>query len=211
MMRALKAACKIAVPCALLAACATPPPTAPPANAESLWREHSARVAAISGWQLRGRIALKSGNDGGSATLLWTRKAGGDSIELYGPFGGGRVRIEAEPGYARLQDAGGGIIEADSAADALFHHTGWRVPFDSLAQWARGLPGVGGDIDFDSAGRLRTVQRGRWMVRYQGYARVDEIILPRKLTITAAAGEAEQEMQLKVLLKSWRDIRFAAQ
>jgi len=193
---------------ALLAGCAAPRPVAPAdASPQILWQQHREKIAALSGWRVKGKIAVKTGDDGGSATLLWTRRREHQQIELYGPFGGGRMRIEAAPGHAVLRDADGGIIEADSADDALYQRLGWRVPFDALAHWARGLPGGAGDIGLDAAGRLQTLRQGRWRVRYRQYARVGEIELPRILNI-ASAEAGEDALSVKIILQSWRELRF---
>ncbi|MGR3912970.1 MAG: lipoprotein insertase outer membrane protein LolB [Gammaproteobacteria bacterium] len=194
---------------ALLAGCATPRPAAPPdAPPEVLWQQRMEKIAAISGWRIKGRIAFQSGDEGGSASLLWTRRREHQQIELYAPFGAGRMRIEAAPGRALLRDAAGDIIEADSADDALYQRLGWRVPFGALTHWARGLPGDASDFDLDAAGRLRALRQGRWQVRYREYARAGTIWLPRKLTITATGEAGESALNVKILLQSWRDVRF---
>ncbi|MDA8014959.1 MAG: lipoprotein insertase outer membrane protein LolB [Gammaproteobacteria bacterium] len=194
----------------LAAGCAAPRPAvrtgAPP---EVLWQQHRDKIAAISGWRVKGKIAVQSGNEGGSARLLWTRRGEHEQIELSGPLGGGRMRIEASPGRALLRDTEGGRIEAESADAALRERLGWRVPFGELAHWARGLPGGAreDELEFDAAGRLRALQQGRWRVRYREYARVGEMELPRSIFLTATEEAGEDAFSVKVLLQSWKDLR----
>ncbi len=104
--------------------------SAPPAQeTETLWRQHRAKMAGISRWRIKGRIAVKTGRKGGNATLLWAYRRDRQNIELYGPFGSGRVRIAAQPGRAVLKDTEGRIIEGASPAAALYARRGCGVPF----------------------------------------------------------------------------------
>ncbi len=169
-----------------LGGCATPPvapslPAADPGATDALWQQRRAVLSRLSAWRLRGKIAVKTGRRGGSATLLWDYRQSGpgsiqkitQQIELYGPFGGGRVRISAQPEGATLKDTRGGVIQAATAAEALHQKLGWQVPFAELRHWARGLPNPGAvDLVFDGAGRLLSFSQGDWLVRYDDYAAV---------------------------------------
>ena len=210
-----------------LAGCVAPPdipPTDAP-DAKALWRQHKATMATLSEWRIKAKIAVKTGRKGGNATMLWAHQPARQEIELYGPFGSGRIRINARPGHAVLVDTKGRTSEGASAADALYQRLGWQVPFTQLRDWVRGIPGAGEDegeratgLVVDGAGRLRRFQQGDWRVEYQNYATVGQWDLPQRLSITAVPGSMEiydddgayigDQLSVKVVLKRWQDIRF---
>lgn len=210
----------------LLAGCVPPAQIAPPRQeteapslSRSLWQQHRAAMSAISAWQIKGKMAVNTGSKGGSVTLLWQHRRDHQKIDLYGPFGNGRIRIEARPGWAVLRDAGGRIIEGASAAETLYKRLGWRVPFAELHYWVRGIPHEGAnEIVLDAAGRLKTLRQGNWLVEYSDYETTAGLDLPRRMEITAAPGSLEihapngeylgDELNVKVVIKRWQDIQF---
>jgi len=216
-------ACALAV---LAAGCAAPR-AAPEAAmvdvevaARDAWRARRAALAALDGWDLKGRIAAHAGRRGGSATLLWQRRGDRTTLQLHGPFGGGRVRISVAPGLAELVDARGRVTVGASAAEALRRRTGWQVPFAQLTRWVRGLPGDDATgIVVDARGRVKRFSEGDWRVEYAEYASVGDVELPRRLTLTAlparlAALRAERvevgdRLQVRLVVTRWRGLDFA--
>ena len=211
----------------LLAGCASlAPETVPPPTdqaVQGLWRQHQAAMTGITGWRLTGKMALKTASKSGNATLIWSYRRDEQEIELYGPFGSGRVQITAKPGEAVLRDTKGQTITGKNAAQVLHQRLDWPVPFAQLRYWVRGIPGADATptlttFTVDRAGRLKTLRQGNWLVEYQGYTTVDQLPLPRQLTVTAAPGSLEiydrdgaylgDELQIKIVLKRWRDIQF---
>lgn len=216
-----------------LAGCAAPPPSPAPetpavdaadaktsteAAARAAWRRHRAAVAAIDGWNLKGRIAAQTGRKGGSATLLWERRRALQTIQLHGPFGGGRIRITVRPGYAELADARGRVTGGASAAAVLHERLGWRVPFAQLQRWVRGLPGAGATgVVVDGRGRVKRFVEGDWRVEYADYAAIGGLALPRRLSVTARPGRlanlagdaAVERLHVRLVLNSWRDLDVA--
>lgn len=226
----------------LLTGCAAPPP-APETPAEvtvdaetgsepdadaaarAAWQAHRARLNSIDGWNLKGRVAVQAGRKGGSATLLWERAGARQTIQLHGPFGGGRIRITAQPGRAELRDSRGRMFAGAHPAEVLRRHTGWRLPFAQLRRWVRGLPGAGArDIVVDGRGRVKRFSEGDWRVAYQNYAAVGGIDLPQRLSVTARPGrvadllsgdgdrdrlEVGNRLNVRLVISRWRDLEVA--
>ncbi len=151
-------------------------------------------------------------------TLNWSYAPTGQNIELYGPFGGGRILIESSPDSAVLRDARGQVIHGESAEQVLYERLGWHIPFDEMAMWSRGLPGEdASDLEINASGRLMSFNQGIWRVEYTQYQSILEFSLPRKFTITSLPGEIEvfdgdgnylgDELRVRAILKSWRDIQ----
>ena len=183
-----------------------------------IWHQHQSIHAQISSWSLKGKIGVRTGSKGGSATLNWLYAPSEQNIELYGPFGGGRILIEASSTSATLRDARGQVIKGESAEQVLYERLGWHVPFDEMVMWSRGLPGKdASDIEINASGRLMSFNQGIWHVEYNQYQPVLKFSLPRKFTITSLPGEVEffdddgnylgAELRVRVILKSWRDIK----
>lgn len=208
----------------VLAGCASTGPAPTLSERESLqkWTERKSDLATISSWNLRGKMGVRTGPKGGSATLKWNYGDAIERIELYGPFGGGRVIIQVDSDGAVLRDTRGQRIVGESASDVLYQRLGWNVPFDHLASWARGLPGDGASsIRIDGFGRLKSLVQDNWQVQYQRYEAVDgtaikDLMLPTRIDIAALPGTMEiysddgeylgDELSVKVILKRWWEI-----
>ncbi len=183
-----------------------------------LWSQHQSIHARISGWSLKGKVGIRSGSKGSSVTLNWSYASTGQNIELYGPFGGGRILIESSPTFAVLRDVGGRVIHGQSAEQVLYERLGWHIPFDEMTRWSRGLPGEGAnDLKINASGRLMSFNQGIWHIEYTQYQPILKFSLPRKFTITSLPGKLEvfdedghylgDELQVRVVLKSWHDIQ----
>ena len=132
-----------------LASCMTVTPTVvseavDASESRALWERHRAQMSGISGWHIRGKMAVHSnapgGAKGGNATLVWEYNKQSQVIELYGPFGSGRVRInesaatDTAPAAALLKDTKGNITRGENASQVLYQKLGWRVPFAAFAK-----------------------------------------------------------------------------
>lgn len=200
--------------------CTTFPPvidTGEGHSKEERWAMQQLTNQRLSGWRIKGKIGVKAGKKGGSATLRWTYRDTIQNIQMYGPFGNGRVIIDAAPGMAVLKDSEGRIIEGETAEEVLFERLGWHVPFDELIMWSRGLPNEGAtDIEVDEAGLLKRLRQGIWEVEYLEYSSIDSFLLPKKLEIVSLPGTLEtydgdgnylgDRLRLVVIVKRWRDM-----
>ena len=207
----------------LISACVTTAPPEDLSREESLarWQEFRESLSRIDHWKLRGKMGVRTGSKGGSATLNWEYSADAQEIELYGPLGGGRVIITTDAQSAFLRDTKGREITGKTASEVLYRRLGWQVPFDHLVDWARGLPGEGAtDVVIDGNGRLKRLVQDYWEVEFEEYGDPGESVpglaLPAKLRVTALPGtmavysdEGEylgDELSVKVILKRWREV-----
>jgi len=226
MHRSLTKGWSICVLLLLLNACATvEKPEISLDDREKLaqWERYKAELSTISSWRLRGKMGVKTGSKGGSATLKWRYSSTQQRIELYGPFGGGRVIITVDENGAVLKDTKGKVIRGETASEVLYRRLGWQVPFDHLTDWARGLPSEGAsDIVINSEGRLKRLVQDNWQVKIQNYQPVNSsingLMLPTKLNVSALPGTMEiysdqgeylgDELNVKVILKRWWEIEL---
>ena len=185
------------------------------------WQQYRNQLETITAWSLRGKMGVKTGPKGGSATLKWLYSEAEQHIELYGPFGGGRVIIKVDEEGAVLRDTKGNVIRGSTASEVLYRRLGWQVPFDHLSDWARGLAGPDAtDVIIDAEGRLKRLVQDNWQVEYQSYRQVDSSIpdlkLPSRIAVSAIPGTMEvysdrgeylgDQLNVKVILKKWWEI-----
>ena len=172
-----------------LAGCASAPtaPQAPESSFELKWREHREQVSGIHQWHLSGRIGIRTDDTGGSANLRWKRGEGQDQIDLFGPLGGGRIRLDIDSAGARLRDSQGQDFFADSASEVMFKATGWYLPLEVLGDWIRGIPAAGPhENEIDEAGKLISLNQNGWTITFNEYAPHQQALLPRKIRLSAS-------------------------
>lgn len=199
-----------------------PKPAAVESEAQIKWRQHHAQVASLDQWDISGRIGVRTADTGGSANLRWKLDNGRDQIDLFGPFGGGRIRLDIDPDGARLRDGEGEEFFAATASQALFNATGWHVPLEVLAYWVRGVPAPGEhDIEIDAAGRLTFLNQQGWEITFREYAPHQEVLLPRKIRLSASKetiGDltAREQMSgdllvVKLFIEQWAPVPSATE
>ncbi len=200
----------------IIAGCASVAPKGPAVErgAQIKWRQHHAQVARLDQWDISGRIGVRTADAGGSANLRWKFDNDIDQIDLFGPFGGGRIRLDIDPDGAHLRDGEGAEFFAATASQALLNATGWHVPLEALGYWVRGMPAPGEhDLAIDDAGRLIFLNQQGWEITFREYALHQEVLFPRKIRLSASEktiGEltAREQMSgdvlvVKLFIEQW--------
>jgi outer membrane lipoprotein LolB len=189
------------------------------AEIQSRWEAHRDSVSAISGWKVKGKIAVKAGSKGGHASLRWDREEQIQHIELYGPLGGGRVVIDEDENGARLKDTKGGDSRGESVAKLIEERLGWPLPFDQLPAWLRGLPAKpGAKMEWDDHGQVVRMNDSGWQVSYPAYQTVfvvdgQQAQVPRQIELNALPGTLRvydkkgeylgEDFFIRLIIKSW--------
>ena len=120
---------------------------------------------------------------------------------MSGPLGVGSAKAYGNDSHAvmRLKDD---TIRVGRSAEALVaQQFGWRVPFQELNWWARGVPAPGAEAagDPDPQGGLHTIRQDGWLVVLQEYAAFDGYRLPVKMEMTQ--GELRR---VRVRIREWQ-------
>jgi outer membrane lipoprotein LolB len=179
----------------LLAGCATTIP-APGSS-------HSA--AAISVWQLNGRVSLTRGEEGWHASLYWQEQADTFQLRVSGPLGQGGFQLGGDGHGVVLVDADGQTFAAQDADALLAQATGWRLPVKGLRYWIRGLPEPAAGrarATRDDAGQLRRLEQSGWVINYDRYQIVNGISLPVKLQLVHA------DVSVRIVIDQWELARL---
>jgi|TARA_B100000315_G_scaffold240991_1_gene261375 outer membrane lipoprotein LolB len=180
----------VAVVSLIVVGCASvsPKPTAVESENEIKWQQHHSQVTRVDQWDLSGRIGVRTTDTGASANLRWKFDNSRDQIDLFGPFGGGRIHLDIDPAGARLRDGKGREFFAASASEVLFKATGWHVPLEVLGYWVRGVPAPGEHgMEIDNGGRLISLSQQGWDITFREYALHKGVSLPRKIQLSASA------------------------
>jgi len=173
----------------LLAGCATTPV---PGSSQS--------AAAITAWQLNGRVSLTRGEEGWHAGLYWQEQPDAFYLKVSGPLGQGGFQLNGDDRGVVLVDADGQTFTARDADALLVQVTGWRLPVRGLRYWIRGLPepAIGkARLTRDDAGQLVRLEQSGWTVNYQRYQSVGGVLLPDKLQLLHA------DIAVRIIVDQW--------
>lgn len=175
--------------CAQLFACAVTPKQA----AVFAWQGRD-YLYANQQWSFAGRLAIIDQRRALSASISWHHHNQQDVIELAGPLGQGRTRIELSNSKI-IVDKGGERVhylrDGDTLATQLL---GVKVPVSALRFWVLGL--VFPEQDF------RIIEQGFWQAGWQvKYLQMQSIggdELPRKINIE------NERVRLKLVIDRWQ-------
>jgi outer membrane lipoprotein LolB len=168
----------------LLAGCATRPPVSEPVS-EAAWLAHQALLETLTDWQARGRVAVRTGEDGWNAHFDWHQQGQDYLIRLRGPFGQGAVELQGNGRGVWLKRADQPAVFALDPETLLEQQTGWQLPVAGLSSWLRGLPvaELDGDLHWDGQGRLLQLRQNGWQIDYSRYQEQGNLQLPQKFKL----------------------------
>lgn len=185
----------------LLSGCAAPPQRqASMADLELLYEQRHQRLAQAVNWELKARLAVSSGDEGGSGHFTWQLAGNYSEMDFYGALGRGAWRLIADDGMAELTLASGELYRAGSVEELVRNQVGWDIPVDDLAWWVRGLvaPGPFSSRNLDQQGQLSSLTQSGWAIRFERYAPHNGVSLPMRLT--ASRGDS----RVRLAVRDWR-------
>lgn len=164
------------------------------------WQAHKIQVSQIDGWQITGKLGLKTPNESGSATLQWLQRQSYFDIRLSGPLGQGASRLTGRPGETALEVANHGRFSAESPEALLEQQLGWQLPVTHLLWWVRGLPEPDSrsQLVLDADSRLARLTQEDWRVDYLDYLEQDGYALPSRLKLYGP------DLEITLVIKDWR-------
>ena len=173
----------------LVAGCATTPA---PRGSQS--------AAAITAWQLNGRVSLTRGEEGWHAGLYWQEQADTFYLRVSGPLGQGGFQLNGDARGIVLVDADGQSFVARDVDALLVQVTGWQLPVKGLRYWIRGLPAPAAGkakATRDEVGQLLRLEQSGWTVNYQRYQLGGDVLLPVKLQLLHA------DIAVRIVVDQW--------
>ncbi len=193
----------IAIGClALLSGCAglTSHETLSGQGDPAQWQAHKAQASQLNGWQISGKVGIRSPRESGSATLFWLQRQDYFDIRLAGPMGRGAARLTGRPGAVSLDAANQGQFQAESAEALLQQQLGWSLPVAHLFWWIRGLPAEDSKsrLTLDSESRLAKLEQDDWQVEYLSYVQQNGYWLPERMKLHGA------NLDITLVIKDWQ-------
>ncbi|HTO18749.1 MAG TPA: lipoprotein insertase outer membrane protein LolB [Pseudomonas sp.] len=164
------------------------------------WQAHKVQISQIDGWQITGKLGLKTPDESGSATLQWLQRQSYFDIRLSGPLGQGASRLTGRPGATELEIANQGRYSAESPEALLEEQLGWQLPVSHLLWWVRGLPEPDSrsQLILDADSRLARLTQDEWRVDYLSYLEQDGFALPSRLKLYG------KDLEITLVIKDWR-------
>lgn len=183
-----------------LAGCET---LAPRVAGENLpaWEQRQQEMAELTRWGLEGRLAIKVGDDGHSANIIWKQDGEVLDARFFGPFGAGNTRILGNADALLLETSDGASRFSSEPERDLYWELGWTVPLRQMPFWVKGVPGPGlvEDLEIDGAGRLQSLRQGEWSLAIPQYRqREDGRVMPRKITLE------REDVRIRLIVDEWK-------
>ena len=157
------------------------------------------RLQAETAWQMRGRIAVDTGEDAHQGRFTWWQDGDAMRVNIRGPLGIGAVDISGTQDELIVR-ARGEAWRLEDAEAQLSELLGWWLPITSLPHWLLGAP----DPRYDSAARnineerlTRLAQRS-WSLRFSHYALTNDVLTPRRIEFEHAP------LELVVSIDDWQ-------
>ncbi len=184
----------------LLAGCAATPVAPPVADPQQAWVDHQRRLAGVAAWQLGGRIAIRTEDEGWQAGIDWQQQEQAYLIQLTGPLGQGSLRLEGDGRLVTLSSGDDTLVDED-AETLLYRQMGWRVPVAALRYWALGLPAPGAaEQELNPQGMLARLHQAGWNIEFRDYTRRGELTLPGRLFIS------NHSAQVRLVVDRWEPL-----
>ncbi len=129
-------------------------------------------LAALTNWEINGRLAIKNGGEGFSATMHWIQQDDSFDIRLYDPLGRKVAHMKGNSDLVSLSTSDSRTIEGVDPKALQQQYLGWSLPLDYLSDWVIGLPVndlAMQDASYDHAGRLQALTQAGWRVQFKRY------------------------------------------
>jgi len=173
-----------------------------------MWASRHAQLSALSGWELGGRIAVKSAQDSWSASLRWQQQAEAFDVSFSSLLGQRIAQLKGDALSASLYLPDERVLSAANISELLDEELGWSVPIGGLRYWLVGLPAPESDpnsvLDFnkglDELGRLQWLEQSGWRIEYQRYRPAGILEVPRKMVLT------RDELRVRLIIDRWQAV-----
>ncbi len=184
-----------------LSGCASRP-TVPGSGID--WESRAEDLAQLPDWEASGRIAVKSGSDGGQGNIRWVQQGPDVRIALRGPFGVGAWQIDWTDDDLVVTGKAGEVTLAYAGPDAverfLTDQLGWSFPARSTRYWILGVadPRYSSRAEFDADGWLVGLEQNGWVVSYDRFIEEQGRWVPRKIVME------HDQARVKLIVDQWR-------
>jgi outer membrane lipoprotein LolB len=142
------------------------------AGCAGLGKERPLSVPDVGGFAVKGRLAVRQGDDGFTSNFRWQHSVSHDEIDLWGPWGQGHSRWVADVAGVTVYTSKGEVYRELDADAAMQRWLGFTLPVDALTHWIRGeqVPGLPvAARTTDTGGNLTLLEQLSWRLEFSGY------------------------------------------
>ena len=169
------------------------------------YEDRRAALEATGAWEIRGRLAVDTGDRGFQGSFAWSQTADALDLTVRGPLGAGVLQVSGTPATLTFTARGETRTLTDPEAD-LATLLGWWLPVGSLHSWLLGLP----DRSFRAATQaganatLAAFEQRLWRVAYPTYqlaplaGSANGVLVPRRIDLVHG------DLQLRLTIDHWR-------
>lgn len=169
--------------------------------------ERRSRFEAIAAWEMRGRIAIDTGERAYTASFRWQQDGEISTLLVRGPFGAGAVEVTGSPERMVVTTRGEQHVLEDPEAD-LSAVLGWWVPVESLRAWLLGMPdpAYAADTRIGRTDVVRALEQRLWRLDYESYQLAEGLLVPRRIDMS------HDELEVRIRVDDWniRSLNLAA-
>ena len=165
-------------------------------------------VPVDADFRLRGKIAVRDADAAFSASFDWVQTGSVFDVELWGPLGQGRVRLQGDDTRLTVTDSRGAETSEVGIQSFMASRLGWSVPLSALPHWVRGrYDPAGSVVDERRApdGALTSFEQFGWTVEVSGWTNSALGALPGKVVAARTGAQAGQERKVVIVCKEWFD------
>lgn len=152
------------------------------------------------GFAVTGRLGVNRGSDGGSMSFFWRYRKPSFDIELWGPLGQGRTRIEGRGEDVTIIEANGTVHRSRDTAETMERWLGVSVPVSALVHWLRGeaSPDVPVTAERYEESDLVHLEQLAWEIDFAGYQDV-----PGGGRLPSRIVASRDDVRVTLLPKEW--------
>lgn len=173
----------------------------PPVSDGLGFSERQARLAAIDTWEMRGRLAIDTGERAFQARFSWYQDADAIALNVRGLLGAGSFEIAGPPRALTVRSRGESRLLTDPEFE-LSQMFGWWLPVTSLSAWLVGLPDplYPAVPVIASEGTLTRLEQRLWNIDVDEYQLSAGVLVPRRMTLT------HDTLELVLTVDGWEPV-----
>lgn len=166
------------------------------------WQAEQHKRRQLSVWEIRGRLGVQTGTNGGSMDIIWKQSNNDYSIRLIAPLGAGTHLIQGNDQFAEISFPDGSSKIVDNIDEVLASIIDIPLPASAIRDWVRGIPAASLPVDrisWNRQGLPEKINQSGWHVELQKYLGTT-LLLPHAIYVSR---DDNEDLDVRLALKQW--------
>ena len=158
-------------------------------------------AAARQAFDAAGRMSVRRGDEGLSASFRWHHTTGHDEIDLAAPTGQVIARLYGSPSVASVQTADGRVQTAPDWAALTARSLEWPLPVEGLAFWIQGIPrpDTTFTVEAGAGAEPSVLRQDGWTIVYLAFAADNEgVSRPARMMLSYP------DVEVRLVVDTWQ-------